>query len=89
MLPARVKTEVEFSTPLVVTNDTPTAITVNVPVNTWLVNADGSLVDPNKTLATPTLMTQVKNRIAASFHAFEDRDHNGRDDHGGDDHGGR
>ena len=88
-LPVRVKSEIEFDTPLVVTSDTPTTITVNVPVNSWLMNADGSLVDPSKILASPALTAQVKSRVAASFRAFEDRDHDGRDDHGGKgDHGG-
>ena len=83
MLPVKVKREIEFDTPLVVTSDTPTAITVNVPVNGWLMNADGSLIDPSKILASPALTAQVKSRVAASFRAFEDRDHDGRDDHGG------
>jgi hypothetical protein len=83
VLPVRVKSEIEFDTPLVVTSDTPTTITVNVPVNAWLTNADGSLIDPSKILASPTLTAQVKSRVAASFRAFEDRDHDGRDDHGG------
>jgi hypothetical protein len=83
VLPVRVKSEIEFDTPLVVTSDTPTTITVNVPVNAWLMNADGSLIDPSKILSSPTLTAQVKSRLAASFRAFEDRDHDGRDDHGG------
>lgn len=83
-IPVRVHTEVEFATPIVVTEGAPTSITVAVPVGTWLVNADGSLVDPNKIGTTPSLLAQVKNRIAASLRAFEDRDHDGHDDHGGD-----
>jgi hypothetical protein len=82
-LPVRVKSEIELDSPLVVTSDTPTTITVNVPVNSWLTNADGSLIDPSKILASPALTAQVKSRVAASFRAFEDRDHDGRDDHGG------
>jgi hypothetical protein len=82
-VPVRVKSEVEFSTPLVVTADAPTSITVNVPVNTWLVNSDGSLVDPSTILTSPSTLALVKARVAASFHAFEDRDHDGEDDHDG------
>jgi len=82
-LPVDARGEIEFATPLVVTDGTPTSITVNVPVNGWLINTDGSLIDPNNILASPTLMTLVRARIAASFRAFEDRDHDGRDDHGG------
>jgi hypothetical protein len=81
-IPVRAKTEIEFSTPLVVTADQPTLITVNVPVNNWLVNVDGSLVDPTKLATSSSLLAQIKTRIMASFHAFEDRDHDGHDDHG-------
>ena len=82
-VPVRAKSEIEFATPLVVTADQPVEITVNVPVNTWLVNADGSLVDPQRILSTPAVMALVKTRIASSLRAFEDHDHDGRDDHGG------
>ena len=83
-IPVRTKTEIDFSTPLVVTADQPTSITINVPVNNWLVNTDGSLVDPSKLSTTPSLLSQIKIRIMQSFHAFEDRNHDGHEDHGGD-----
>ncbi|HEY4130959.1 MAG TPA: hypothetical protein VGM50_10100 [Gemmatimonadaceae bacterium] len=82
-IPVNARAEIEFDTPLVVTAGTPTSITVNVPVGNILVNADGSLIDPSKILSTPSLLATVKTRILASFHAFEDRDHDGRDDHRG------
>jgi hypothetical protein len=82
-----VKSEAPFATPLVVSADTPTSITVNVPVANWLVNSDGSLVDPTKLSTNPSLMEQIRSRIQTSFRAFEDRDHDGHDDHG--DHSGR
>lgn len=85
MLPVDVKSEIQFSTPLVVAADTATSITISVPVSTWLTNPDGTLIDPSTILASPTLTAQVKERIRASFHAFEDRDHDGHDDHGGHD----
>ena len=87
-IPVRSKAEIEFSTPLVVTADQPTLITVNVPINDWLVNSDGSLIDPSKIATSSTLMAQIKTRIMHSFHAFEDRDHDGHDDHGGHGHDG-
>jgi hypothetical protein len=88
-LPVDARGEIEFATPLVVTNGTPTSITINVPVNTWLVNADGSLIDPNAIATSPSLMSTIQSRIAASLRAFEDEDHDGRDDHDGHDgHGG-
>ena len=82
-VPVRSKAEIEFSTPLVVTADQPTLITVNVPIDNWLVNTDGSLIDPTKLATSSSLLSLVKTRIMHSFHAFEDRDHDGRDDHGG------
>jgi len=84
-LPVNARGEIEFATPLVVTDGTPTSITVNVPVSSWLVNPDGSLVDPNAIATNSTLLATIKGRVTASFRAFEDEDHDGRDDH---DHGG-
>jgi len=84
------KAEIDFSTPLVVTDSTPTSITVNAPLVDWLTNADGSLVDPRTLLTNPSIAAAVKARIAATFHAFEDNNHDGREDHsrGGDGKGG-
>lgn len=86
-IPVHARAEIEFDTPVVVVAGQPTTITVNVPVNTWLVNPDGSLVDATKLLDNPTVLAQVRNRIAASLRAFEDNDHDGHDDHGGPGHG--
>lgn len=82
-VPVHAKSEIRFSTPLVVTDGTPTSITVNVPVQNWLVNGDGSLIDPSTLATNPSLLQEIKNRIAVSFRAFEDRNHDGHDDHGG------
>jgi hypothetical protein len=78
-----VRGEIQFATPLVVTAGTATSITVTVPIGTWLTNADGSLVDPSQLNSNGTLLNQFIGRVAASFHAFEDDDHDGHDDHGG------
>ena len=82
-----VRGEIQFATPLVVTAGTATSITVTVPVATWFTNADGSLLDPSKLNSTPSLMSQFVGRIGASFHAFEDEDHDGHDDHDHSGHG--
>lgn len=82
VLPVRVRQEVEFATPLVVTDAAPAAVTVNVDVSHWLVNPDGTAVDPTKIANDPVAMAAVVGRIRASFHAFEDRNHDGKDDHG-------
>jgi hypothetical protein len=81
-LTVKVKQEIEFATPLVVTEGSATSITVSVPAGDWLKNADGTLIDPSKIASSPSLMSAVQARIAASFRAFEDRDHDGKDDHG-------
>ena len=75
--------EFAFSTPLVVTDGAATSITIDVPVGGWLTNANGSLIDPTLISSNTTLLAQVRSRIIASFHAFEDEDHDGRDDHSG------
>jgi hypothetical protein len=82
-VPVNTRGEIEFATPLVVADGTPTSVTINVPVGGWLTNTDGSLVDPSKISANATLIAQVRSRIIASFRAFEDEDHDGHDDHGG------
>lgn len=85
--PVNAKAEIEFSTPLVVTDSTPTSITINVPITAWLTNSDGSLVDPSTLLTNATVAAAVKARIMATFKAFEDQDHDGHEDHQGGDHG--
>ncbi|HSQ29112.1 MAG TPA: hypothetical protein VLN49_04640 [Gemmatimonadaceae bacterium] len=86
-LPVNVHDEIEFDTPLVVTDGAPTSITINVPVGNWLTNADGSLIDPSTIASNTTLLDLVRSRIRASLHAFEDEDHDGHDDHGEHSHG--
>jgi hypothetical protein len=80
-VPSDAKAEIEFDTPLVISADSATSVTVNLPVLGWLTNSDGSLVDPRTILTSPTVMAAVRQRISASVRAFEDRDHDGRDDH--------
>lgn len=82
-VPVNTRGEIEFGTPLIVADGSPTSVTINVPVGGWLTNADGTLVDPSKIASNVTLSAQVRSRIIASFHAFEDEDHDGHDDHGG------
>ena len=80
-VPVRSKVETEFSTPLVVTENSPVAITINVPTGGWFLNGDGSLIDPRTVAGSATLRAQVANRIRASLRAFEDHDHDGHEDH--------
>jgi len=80
---APVRGEIQFTTPLVVTAGTATSVTVTVPVAQWLTNPDGSLVDPSQLNSNQSVLGQFVGRVASSFHAFEDEDHDGHDDHGG------
>lgn len=80
-VPVNAKAEVEFDTPLEVLEDSAVAVTVHLPVDTWLVNSDGSLVDPTKLLGSPSQMAAVRRKIASTIRAFEDHDHDGREDH--------
>jgi hypothetical protein len=82
-LPVHMRGEVPLSTPLVVTEGTATSVTVDVPFDLWFINSDGTLLDPNTIAGDTNLMQVVRNRIRASFRAFEDRDHDNHDDHGG------
>jgi hypothetical protein len=82
-VPVNTRGEIEFATPLVVADGSPTSVTINVPVGGWLTNVDGSLIDPSKISSNASLMAQVRSRIIVSFRAFEDEDHDGHDDHDG------
>jgi hypothetical protein len=77
-----IRGDIQFTAPLAVTAGTATSITVTVPITTLFTNADGSLVDPSQLNTDSTLRSSFLNRLAASFHAFEDNNHDGRDDHG-------
>jgi len=79
-IPVNTKAEVNFTTPLVVTANTATSITINLPIGDWFTNSDGSLVDPRQLLTNSTMLAGVKARIAATLHAFKDDDHDGKDD---------
>jgi hypothetical protein len=80
-IPVETKAEIEFATPLVVSDTAGTSITVNLPIADWLTNADGSLVDPRQLLTDQKLLAAVRSRIMASLKAFEDNDHDGKSDH--------
>ncbi|HVX38125.1 MAG TPA: hypothetical protein VHB25_01035 [Gemmatimonadaceae bacterium] len=85
-VPVNARDNIVFASPLVVTAGEPVNITINVPVSKFLVNRDGSLIDPNQLKFSPQLLATVQRNIASSLRAFGDRDHDGRDDH--DEHGG-
>lgn len=78
-----IRGDIQFTTPLTVTAGTATSITVTVPITTLLTNADGSIVDPSQLNTNATLRNAFLGRLATSFHAFEDDNHDGHDDHDG------
>jgi hypothetical protein len=80
-IPLSVRSEIDFSPPLTVVAGTPVSITVVVPFPNWLVNLDGSLVDPNSLATDPLLQAAIRARIRSSLSAFEDHDHDGHNDH--------
>jgi hypothetical protein len=79
-VPVGAKAEIELDPPVVVAAGAELAITVNLPVNTWFVKADGSLIDPKKLATDPILQALLRMKIASSIHAFEDHDHDGQPD---------
>jgi len=80
-VPVGAKAEIKLDPPVTVAADSSVAITVNLPVDKWLVNADSSLINPNELRTNLMLLARVRMNIASSIHAFEDRDHDGKPDH--------
>lgn len=80
-IPVGAKAEIALDPPVTVAANSPVAITVNLPVDKWFVNADNSLIDPSALSTNIMLLTRVRMNIASSIHAFEDRDHDGKPDH--------
>jgi hypothetical protein len=79
-VPVGAKAEMVLDPPVTVVADGSVAITVNLPVDKWLVNADGSLINPDDLRTNLMLLARVRMNIASSIHAFEDRDHDGKPD---------
>jgi hypothetical protein len=86
-VPVNTRGEFEFSTALVVADGTPTSVTIDVPVGGWFINSSGALIDPSTITSNATLLARVRSNIIASFHAFEDDDHDGHEDHHGSNRG--
>ncbi|HEU4647559.1 MAG TPA: hypothetical protein VFS33_00770 [Gemmatimonadales bacterium] len=73
--------KLELAQPLAVTANQTTDLTVLVDVSQWFTSG-GSLLDPNTGNSGRPNQSVIENNIRASFHAFEDHDHDGEDDHG-------
>ena len=70
--------EIELPKPVTVAAGTPTAITVQVDLSKWFAASGAGLLNP--IAPTQQLRAQIEQNIRASFHAFEDRDHDGHED---------
>lgn len=66
----------DFATPITVDAGT-SNLTIDVDVGSWFKGASGAILDPNNA----ENQEAIEHAIRASFHAFEDDNHDGDDDH--------
>jgi hypothetical protein len=79
-----VEQEHDLVPPLAVTDAAGADLTLFVDLQGWFLAQGGNaLIDPATANPGGQLEGEVKSNIEASFHAFEDHDHDGVDDHGG------
>lgn len=76
-VPVNAELELRFSPPLDVTSSDPVNVNVNVDVASWFRDANGNVIDPRQLSTNAELRAQFRNRVRASFRAFEDADHDG------------
>ena len=70
--------EIELPKPVVVAAGTPTAMTVAIDLSKWFAASGTGLLNP--IAPSQQVRAEIEQNIRASFHAFEDRDHDGRED---------
>lgn len=74
-VPVNAKLRHEFDPPLDLTETTdPVAVSVNVDVASWFRDSDGNTIDPRLLSSDAQLRAHFRNRVRASFRAFEDED---------------
>ena len=76
-VPVNAELELRFSPPLDVTSSEPVNVSVNVDVASWFRDASGNVIDPRQLNTNAELRAEFRNRVRASFRAFEDGDHDG------------
>lgn len=76
-VPVNAELELRFAPPLDVTSTEPVNVNVNVDVASWFRDASGNVIDPRQLGTNAELRAQFRNRVRASFRAFEDGDHDG------------
>jgi len=80
---AHAHVSVNFASPMAVSAST-TNLTIDVDVASWFKGASGAILDPNNA----ENQEAIERAIRASFHAFQDDNHDGDDDHEGEGEGG-
>lgn len=74
-VPVNAELELGFNPPLAVTESSdPMNVSVNVDVASWFRDANGNTIDPRQLATNSTLRAAFRNRVRASFKAFEDSD---------------
>lgn len=74
-VPVNAELELEFEPALAVTESSdPINVSVNVDVAAWFRDANGNTIDPRQLATNSTLRAEFRNRVRASFRAFEDSD---------------
>lgn len=74
--------EIRFSPPFVVADNTtdPVNVSVDIDVATWFRTSTGAVIDPRQLSTDATLREQFRQRVKASFRAFEDEDRDADED---------
>jgi hypothetical protein len=73
---AHAHVSVDFASPMAVSAST-TNLTIDVDVASWFKDASGAILDPSNA----ENQQAIEHAIRASFHAFQDDNHDGDDDH--------
>lgn len=74
-VPINAELDLRFSPPLVIGDGSdPLNVSVNVDVASWFRDANGNAIDPRQLSTNAELRALFRNRVRASFRAFEDAD---------------
>ena len=74
-VPVNAELELDFNPALTVTESSdPLNVSVKIDVASWFRNASGVTIDPRQLATNSTLRAEFRNRVRASFKAFEDSD---------------
>lgn len=81
-VPLNLKSELEFHPPIEVGGTSTKNITIATPLQLWLVNPDGSLVDPRQLESNAELRSAFRSRVRATLRSFADQNRDGEDSDG-------